>query len=80
MIKSVTDHVRIAEETKRLAEAIAKGKGLSRSGFYRLAIEEAVLKYRPKHVIEGPEFVAEIERCTLCELPADLCYCDGMDV
>ena len=57
MIKTVTDHLRLAEETKKLAEACAKAKGISRSAFYRLAVEEAVNKYRPIHRIAEPEIV-----------------------
>lgn len=56
-IKSVPLHFRLAEETRDLARVCARNKGLSDSGFYRLAVEEAVQKYRPKHKVAGPEFV-----------------------
>ncbi len=58
-IKSVAIHARIAEETRDLARVCAKKKGMTDSAFYRLAIEEAVRKYRPRHKVGGPEFVAE---------------------
>ena len=57
MIKSVTAHIRLAEETRDLARVIAKRKGLTDAAFYRLAVEEAVIKYRPKHKVAGPEIV-----------------------
>jgi hypothetical protein len=57
VIKSVPVHARLAEETRDLAHLCAVNKGMSDSAFYRLAIEEAVRKYRPKHKIAGPEIV-----------------------
>lgn len=59
MIKSVTIHARLAEETRDLARVCAEKKGLSDAAFYRLAIEEAVQKYRPKYKVAGPEIVGE---------------------
>lgn len=55
--KTVTVHARLAEETAELAKVCARNKGLSDSAFFRLAVEEAVRKYRPKHKVAGPEFV-----------------------
>lgn len=65
MIKSVTIHARIAEETRDLARVVARNKRLSDAAFYRLAIEEAVRKYRPKHKVEGPEIVESLPRMDL---------------
>lgn len=57
MIKTVAIHARIAEETKLLAAVIAARKGMSASAYYKLAIEEANRKYRPRLKIAGPEIV-----------------------
>ena len=59
MIKSETVHARLAMETKQLAEVCAASKRMSVSAFYRLAIEEAVTKYRPTYKVAGPELVEE---------------------
>ena len=60
-VKGVAIHARISEEVRDLARVCAQKKGISDSAFYRLAIEEAVRKYRPKHKVAGPEIVDETE-------------------
>jgi hypothetical protein len=71
---TVSIHARIAVVTRDLARVCAANKGMSDSAFYRLAIEEAVNKYRPKHKIaeEGTEdireaLLADLDRMELLE-------------